>query len=362
MVKRTMKKMTRSIKIIGSISLLILALNSQASDLTIPNQFASGTRAVAADVNANFDAAAVSVTDNQTQITDLLTRITTLTESVNALAATVTGNSATISTHENTIAANQTTIEALEAENTDLQMSIDALEADAVVGLASVLSVGTDNQGNTAAIFSGVNLHVNNGTGERYNVNGLGNFIIGYDEVSGSAIKICASGFYTDQASCENAGSVWSDSHKSGSHNLIVGAHHNYSSYGAFIAGQNNSVNRQDSSVLGGTNNLASGVFSVVSGGTSNTASAQHSSVDGGSSNIASGIWSSVSGGLRNTATGFNSSVSGGFGGLASGKDSSVTGGFNNIASGPRSSVSGGSTGEAPGNANWVAGTLFEDD
>jgi len=335
-----MNKVNISIRTLARFGLMVLSLSAQASDLTIPNQFTSGARAVAADVNANFDATAVSVNDNQAQLTDLLAQITTLSEGLNSLTATVTS---------------------LQTENTNLQAEVDALQADSVAGLSGVLTVGTDNQGNAAAIFSGVNLHINNGTGERTNVNGLGNFIVGYDEISTSSVQICSDGIHTDQASCENAGGLWSNSHKSGSHNLIVGARHNYSSFGAFIAGQRNSVNRQDASILGGTGNLASGAFSSVSGGTLNIASARESSVCGGDNNIASGLRSSVSGGSTNIASGQRSSVSGGIGGLASGNESTVTGGFNNIASGSRSSVSGGSSGEAPGNANWVAGTLFED-
>ncbi len=214
-----MKKITAT----GLTSLLVLSFNLQASDLTIPNQFTSGTRAVAADVNANFDAAAVAVTDNQAQLTDLIAQITALTETVNANSATIT---------------------ALQTENSNLQAEVDALQADSVVGLSDVLTMGIDSQGNTAAIFSGVNLHINNGTGETDNINGLGNFIVGYDEVTVSNTEICSIGTLTDQTTCENQASVWSNIHKSGSHNLIVGSEHNYSQVGALIAGQRNSVNR----------------------------------------------------------------------------------------------------------------------
>ena len=350
-----MKQTTKNLTTIGVISLLILTFNSHASDLTIPNQFTSGTRAVAADVNANFDATAVSVNDNQVQLTDLIAQITALTATVNANSATITS---------------------LQTENSNLQAEVESLQADSVAGLSGVLTVGTDSQGNTAAIFSGVNLHVNNGTGVGSNVNGLGNFIVGYDEVTTSSVQICSTSIFADQTSCESGGGVWSNSHKSGSHNLIVGTRHNYSQYGAFIAGLGNSVNSPNASILGGDRNLASGQFSSVSGGSDNTASGRKSSVSGGinnesqgtftsilggNNNLASSDSSSVSGGNNNIASGISSSVSGGIGGLASGNESTVTGGFNNIASGSRSSVSGGSSGEASGNANWVAGTLFED-
>jgi len=218
-----MKNMTRKLKTIASISLVILTFNSQASDLTIPNQFTSGTRAVAADVNANFDATAVSVNDNQAQLTDLIAQIT-------ALTATVTS----------------------------LQAEVESLQADSVAGLSGVLSVGTDNQGNTAAVFSGVNLHVNNASGDTDTVNGLGNLIVGYDEETTNTWETCADGFYSDQTLCESNGEIWAASHKSGSHNLIVGRRHNYSQAGGMLAGASNNVLASYSTVIGGWFNTAS--------------------------------------------------------------------------------------------------------
>ena len=82
-------------------------------------------------------------------------------------------------------------------------------------------------------------------------VNGLGNIIVGYDENT-------------------------SDD-KSGSHNLVVGYGHTYSSYGGIVAGQDNSITGAFSSVSGGANNNASGYQSSVSGGANNTASGYQS-------------------------------------------------------------------------------------
>ena len=349
-----MYKVSRSKILVGLLGLSALSFQSLASDLIIPNQFTSGTRAVAADVNANFDAGATAVTDNQTQITDLIAQITALTAMVN--------------TNSETIAANVVTITLLEAENASLQ-------ADSVAGLAAVLTVGTDNQGNTAAIFSGVNLHLNNASGETGLINGLGNLVVGYDEQTANSTETCSLGTDLDQTTCENNGAIWSISHKSGSHNIIVGTRHNYSRTGGAVFGINNNISGDYSSVLGGAINTAGGFVSSINGGQANTASGQFSSISGGRINTAGGTNSSISGGVSGTASGkdstvtggFNniasgaqSSISGGIGGIASGTNSTVTGGFNNIASGTQSSVSGGSSGEAAGNANWVAGSLFE--
>ena len=225
----------------------------------------------------------------------------------------------------------------------------------------------------TDVYFAGFNVHVRSGVGATdAAVNGLGNLIVGYDEEHGN------DPFASDQI-------------KTGSHNLVVGPLHTYTSYGGLVAGVDNRVIGPYSSVSGGHANVASGAsssvsggygniasenYSSVSGGGLNNASGEYSSVSGGWNNTASNIWSSVSGGQHNTASGSKSSVSGGDNNTASGTGSSVSGGQFNDASGPHSSVSGGSSNiadghyssvsggfdrTAAGTNDWVAGTLFED-
>jgi len=259
--------------------------------------------------------------------------------------------------------------------------------------------------------FEGCNVHVRSGsgatngdTGAGASVNGLGNLIVGYNEGGGFG----ADGFYG------------SDDDKSGSHNLVVGPAHSYSSYGGLVAGEDNNVSARAASVSGGGGNIASGYMSSVSGGYENTASGESSSVSGGTRNIAnsgassvsggeentasdsassvsgghqniagrictSGLvgkvcttslecdaslgagdgvclalfvsrWSSVSGGNSNTASSEASSVSGGSGNDASESYSSVSGGIANMASGPYSSVSGGDSNTASGQLSSVSG------
>ena len=183
-------------------------------------------------------------------------------------------------------------------------------------------------------IVEGANVHVRSGSGVTNdgceprvvgsceNLTGLGNLVVGYNE-----------GF-PSQADVRN-----------GSHNLIVGSGHRYTSIGGLVAGRFNAI---------------LGRFSSVCGGISNEASGSLSSVCGGGSNVASGPISSVSGGASNEASGRESSVSGGVANNASGRRSSVSGGFDNEASGGSSSVSGGKRRTAPDGVNWAAGDLFE--
>jgi hypothetical protein len=154
-------------------------------------------------------------------------------------------------------------------------------------------------------LISGANLQVVSGSGETAEaVNGTGNIIIGYDEDNGND--------------------------KSGSHNLVVGMNHTYSSYGGIVAGLNNSITGQASSVLGGKYNIASGQRSSVSGGIFNIALGDNSFVSGGFDNTASGTYSSVLGGELNIASGPKSSISGGYDNNALGTYSVVLGSAGN--------------------------------
>jgi len=201
------------------------------------------------------------------------------------------------------------------------------------------------SQVGTEVFFTGCNVNIRSGSGSTDGaVNGLGNLIVGYNANTGAHDR-------------------------SGSHNVVVGDEHTYSSFGGLVAGSHNSITGRFASVTGGGFNTASGDHSSVSAGGFNSASGDNSSVSGGYSNSALGLDASVSGGANNTASGiqasvsggqFNTagdpeffplggvmaSVSGGVGNLANGSWSSVSGGANNTASGDRASVSGGERSE----------------
>jgi hypothetical protein len=133
--------------------------------------------------------------------------------------------------------------------------------------------------------FSGVNVQVVNGTGSTFTANGRGNLIIGYNEHS--AIET-----------------------QTGSHNLVLGAHQSFTSFGGLIGGANNKVTGP-SSVVFGAENTASGDVSAVTGGAFNTAGSFSAAVSGGDHNTASGERSAVSGGRENIARGFAATVFG---------------------------------------------------
>ncbi len=196
----------------------------------------------------------------------------------------------------------QTELDALTARVSTLETNVSDLQT-LLAGVSRTTFYGKDT-----LQFSGMNVQVVNGTGSTQTTNGLGNLIVGYDEVLPGD----------------------PDPTTSGSHDIVVGLGNNFSSYGGF---------------LGGFYNTISGNYASVTGGAVNTASANASAVSGGDWNIASGDASSVSGGLHNHASGDEgSSISGGEDNIASGWWSAVNGGDYNTASGQGASVLGGNS------------------
>jgi len=169
----------------------------------------------------------------------------------------------------------QSLIDALQVQINTQQGQINALTTQLNAESAKLADVTADPL--TGDLFiTGVNLHVRSGSGfTSGTVNGAGNVIIGYNE---NALG-------------------------TGSHNLVVGDVHTYSSYGGIVVGLQNSITAPYTCVSGGVGNAASGLFSCVSGGQLNLTSGQSSSVSGGVNNVASAYASSVSGGLESTVT-----------------------------------------------------------
>ncbi len=253
----------------------------------------------------------------------------------------------------------------------DGQPTLESLQAK--IDQLTALLQGVSRNGDVL-LLSGMNLQIVNGLGatngnpespeatrEFSNVNGLGNLIVGYDEPIGLV------GPFAGEPVASN---------KSGSHNVVIGHGHNYSSFGGLVVGRDNNIMGAYSSVTGGTQNKARAAFSSVSGGEdnraedfyssisggqNNTTAENWSSISGGDSNTTQGEHSSISGGRFNTTTGTHSSISGGASNVASGRRASISGGLSNAASGVSSNVSGGSFRTASGTYDWAAGSLSED-
>jgi len=107
--------------------------------------------------------------------------------------------------------------------------------------------------GPNEVVITGANLRIVNGLGRTSTTNGLGNLIVGYNE------------------SREPEPDV-----RTGSHNVIVGSFHNFSSFGGLAVGIRHEISGPFASVSGGEGNTAGGNFASVSGGLQRTAPEQN--------------------------------------------------------------------------------------
>ena len=240
--------------------------------------------------------------------------------------------------------------------------------------------------------LSSINVQIVNGQGLTTVKNGLGNLIVGYNEMTG----VNPNG-----------------DDRTGSHNVVLGMENSYSKTGGFLSGERNSVFVDHASAIGGFKNLASGSRAVVVSGVSNMAGivnsaivagalnsvigagANEAAILGGQSNVidggfraaimagdsnaivnssfgsitggsgnrigVQGTLGTITGGANNIVNGAKAVVLGGVGNSANGLHSTVSGGEGNTATGLHSSVSGGNARTASGTHDWVAGSLFQD-
>ena len=235
-----------------------------------------------------------------------------------------------------------------------------ALKSGTVQGLDGILArldvleqkLQTVSYDGSTLLVSGANLHIVNGTGTTETANGLGNLIVGYNELREGG-----------------------NDDRSGSHNIAVGKGHNFSSYGGLVAGDENTISGSFACIAGGQRNSAGGNYASVSGGIGNMAIGEFAWAGGGSSNsaiggassissgyacVADGVYSSVNGGRHNTASGQHSSVSGGQDNIAGGDHGSVGGGSHNIASGDSALHRGGSAASESSLPVVIAGVVVE--
>ena len=135
-----------------------------------------------------------------------------------------------------------------------------------------------------------------------------------------------------------------------------IGPGHTVSGAYTFIAGQDNTVSADHTTVAGGWHNRALGSAAAVAGGWYNTARAEAATVGGGSSNDAAATGATICGGSGNDAEGGQSVIGGGLQNSAIGPSSVIGGGQNNSAGGPGSIVGGGAWNVTDGYNSIIGG------
>jgi hypothetical protein len=101
-------------------------------------------------------------------------------------------------------------------------------------------------------IFHDANVHVQSGSGttaEAGGLTGLGNLIVGYNEMPVPEMPVPPGGS------------------RIGSHNLVVGPSHAFASTGGAVFGKDNLISGQYATILGGDHNISEGPASSILGG-----------------------------------------------------------------------------------------------
>jgi hypothetical protein len=125
------------------------------------------------------------------------------------------------------------------AQAMSLEPRVAALEAK-----LKYLRTRIDSSGRPLMEVAGANLRLVNGTGTTASANGLGNLIVGYNEIRQGEENI-----------------------RTGSHNVVVGREHNYSRFGGLVVGEFNAITGDFAAVSGGTQNVASGIRAPLCAG-----------------------------------------------------------------------------------------------
>lgn len=122
---------------------------------------------------------------------------------------------------------------------------LDDLE-DRIDDLEDITACVKSSSDDKEFILEGCNVIIRNNEGNTDDIDGYGNLIIGYNEGGSSCREDCD---------------------RDGSHNIVIGKYHEWTSYGGIVAGYANFIDAPYASVLGGRLNSATGRASTVTAG-----------------------------------------------------------------------------------------------
>src|SRR5262245_1894890 len=178
-------------------------------------------------------------------------------------------------------------------------------QRDILAHMRMVYAGGGGGPGVPTIVFEGVNVQIANGTGSMETTNGRGNLIVGY-QIAGPIPR-------------------------GGSHNIVVGDDHAYTSYGGIVSGEANQLFGPNSVALAGESNTVRGEACVVVAG-------MLSDLDGSDNVVLAGDTITVGKGAERctVASSWASTIQDGTGNLIlGGQNHSVEGGsFNAVITG----------------------------
>ncbi|MCP1727659.1 hypothetical protein J2T60_001659 [Natronospira proteinivora] len=247
-----MKKLISSNRRFGAAILLgaTIAVSASVLSLDVPNQFQAGEPARADAVNENFQA--------------LLSHIESL----------------------------ETRIDNLEAELVDIEDNLGAVEdsdlfsiEDFLVDLEDLLHIYHTSPEDTAVQgpilrLTGANLQIINGSDD-FVSDGTGNLVVGMATARETGTYFCSDRSYNDESDCISAGYDWSQTHNSGSHNIVSGIAPAYSGTYNIVHGRFGGTSGQANAIFGEHNISTS--LRTIQGGRYNQTHASEVSILGGS-------------------------------------------------------------------------------
>lgn len=178
-------------------------------------------------------------------------------------------------------------IAALTATVDSLDATVDTIEGRVNLAEQTLSPIDYDAR-NKSVVFTGVNVQIRNSAGSTDgDTDGTGNLIIGWNEAD-------------------------DDDGRTGSHNLIVGSHHDWTGHSGIATGTDHDLLTDAGATLGGEGNLVSAHGAVLVGGQDNEAAGPGAVGIGGAENRLVGELSLTAGGYRNDAEGAYGVVLGG--------------------------------------------------
>lgn len=222
-----------------------------------------------------------------------------LQQEINAMQATITLQGQKISTLQTTVTSQGQQITTLTTALSSAQASLSTFN-----GILHFFSVSGQN-----IIITGANLQLENGMGDTHQKNGLGNLILGYENVTNIL----------------------------GSHNLVSGDGNSVSGCGSIVTGFQNYASGNDGLVAGGSNNTVYGNSSLCLGGDTNVVIPNSAGAVLGSHNTVSdlGTHGLAMGGSNNQVAGnFGLIMNGDSNSIGSTVNATIIGGGNNLADG----------------------------
>ena len=228
--------------------------------MSISNHFPLGRAHAATALGLLFSVMSLPAWADGNPITQLQAQVAALQQTVGAQAQQITGLSQSVTMLSQAVTALSKTVNTQTTQIAALNAYVNPLQG-----------VLTFNSASSTVQFKGVNVQIVNGTGHTafIDANATGNLIIGYNEDNAFARGSCTvstrGNVDSFESLCLSDGGTFTRL-LSGSHNLVIGVGHGYSSTGGMVVGLNNLISGLGAVVSGGEENTASGLDSSVSG------------------------------------------------------------------------------------------------